>query len=115
MDAANFLKNVVRICNASGRCCECGCPLWEIWCKCYVKQTNESIDTIVKVVERWAEDHPVKTRLTEFLKMFPNVVTDVNGFPDPDPCKLDRENYRHARCDCRCEDCRRDYWLKEVE
>lgn len=26
----------------------------------------------MQIVEQWAKDHPVKTRQSEFLKMFPN-------------------------------------------
>lgn len=48
----------------------------------------------VKGVEEWAKEYPVKTRQTEFLKMFPNVPIRSDGYVDIAPCNLDAEVYR---------------------
>lgn len=37
---------------------------------------DETIERYVARVEQWAKDHPVKTRQSEFLKMFPNARID---------------------------------------
>lgn len=31
----------------------------------------ESIGEMISIVEQWSKDHPIKTRQSEFLKMFP--------------------------------------------
>lgn len=37
--------------------------------------STKSIEETVSKVEQWAKDNPVKTRQSEFLKMFPNAKT----------------------------------------
>lgn len=68
--------------------------------------------------EKWAAEHPVKTRQDEFLKMFPNAGME-DGIIKIDPCKVDTRNISHNGMVCDkydlCADCRRDYWLAAVE
>nr|DAI27220.1 MAG TPA: NADH-ubiquinone oxidoreductase [Caudoviricetes sp.] len=75
MDAVEFFKTANRLCKNQS----CGkCPV----CKegvCMAMNLVrldgglvESIEETVSKVEQWAKDHPVKTRKSEFLKMFPN-------------------------------------------
>ena len=75
MDAVEFFKTVNRLCkNQSG--CE-KCPIHENGMGCIVKSDDDSIKSIdetVSKVEQWAKDHPVKTRQSEFLRMFPNAM-----------------------------------------
>ena len=78
MDAVEFFKTVKRLCKNQG--CD-GCPV----CKnntCMVMlmariygASDESIEETISKVEQWAKDHPVKTRQSEFLKMFPNAAS----------------------------------------
>lgn len=35
----------------------------------------------VKAVQKWSDEHPLKTYLSEFLKNYPNVLLDDNGIP----------------------------------
>lgn len=73
-------------------------------------------EKMVSTVEQWAKEHPVKTRQSEFLKMFPNAKL-CEGLPLALPCHIDI-NVRDKNGDCRfkfCSDCRRAYWLQEVE
>lgn len=55
----------------------------------------------VKAVQRWSDEHPPKTYLTELLKSFPNTPLDYDGTPDSicpydlglmsiDDCRKDR-------------------------
>lgn len=76
MDAVEFFKTANRLCENQKSCN--GCPI----CKegmCMVRRmvilndkSIKSIEETVSIVEQWAKDHPVKTRKSEFLKMFPN-------------------------------------------
>ena len=69
----------------------------------------------VKFVERWAAAHPIKTRQSEFLKLFPGAdVGETDGWLTLNPCNV----YEKMRKECgipKCSDCRRKFWLAEVE
>ena len=78
----------------------------------------------VSIVEQWAKEHPVKTRQSEFLKMFPNAKRSSDGVLDICPLKIEPEKYKNAtpdkvciNCDTLrwCDECCRDFWLKEIE
>lgn len=111
MDAVIFVKTVNRLCK--NRACE-KCPIWEKG-TCMAGFGDYSVENIEKTilkVEQWAKDHPVKTRQSEFLKMFPNAdfCRDVINIL---PCIVEKGM---SKCcsDKRCEECRKDYWLTEV-
>ena len=76
---------------------------------------NPDIDTIKNNVDRvikWAKDHPVKTRQSELLKMFPNAPF-YRGVVSIPPCSIEKEMQGNClRSDCY--ECRRTYWLTEV-
>lgn len=114
MDAVEFFKTVNRLCGQG--CAKCPVCKKDI---CMVRRTAmlsnasvESIEEMVSKVEQWAKDHPVKTRQSEFLKMFPNadLCRDVINIL---PCSIEKEM---SKCcdDKKCEECRKDYWLTEV-
>lgn len=67
MDAVKFFKEAKRMCRVIN--CE-ECPFGGEECG-FISADN--IEEVIKEVEKWAEEHPVKTRQSEFLKMFPNV------------------------------------------
>lgn len=70
----------------------------------------------VKGVEEWAKEHPVKTRQTEFIKMFPNVQIRRDGYIDIAPCNLDKEIYEKcSKSSMKCDECYKKFWGKEVE
>lgn len=70
----------------------------------------------VKDVEKWAKEHPIKTRQTEFLKMFPNALMRFDGYLNVAPCVLDEEIYRKCseRSQMKCDKCYKDFWSKDV-
>lgn len=118
MDAVEFFKTVNRLCENQS-CREC--PV----CKegvCMVMNMVrldgglvESIEETISKVEQWAKDHPVKTRQSEFLKMFPDSRFDGNGVLCIEPCCIELSRYRFSECSKKdCENCRREYWLAEV-
>ena len=69
----------------------------------------------VKFVERWAAEHPAKTRQSEFLKLFPYArVKKANGLPIVSPCDLDVK--LAGKCEgIPCQECWKKFWLAEVE
>lgn len=118
MDAVEFLKTYRRMCSINA-CAKC--PLWvdeHYVCMMDGKvidkaQSDES--KVVSIVEQWAKDHPVKTRQSELLKMFPNANRDEDGTPYA--CPEIFEPGIKTKCDGNCNRCefKRDYWLQEVE
>ena len=67
----------------------------------------------VKFVERWDAEHPVKTRQSEFLKLFPNAQTDSGCL---NACTMDVFGNTGIDCNKRtCFECKKAFWLAEVE
>lgn len=79
-----------------------------------------SAEAVVEQVEQWAKEHPVKTRQSEFLKQWPDAEIGDDGYPSVAPCQLYKdmeEKDENGVCckNCGCAECRRDFWLKEIE
>ena len=113
MDAVEFLKQFNRMCNTYiyGRCAEC--PAYKYRCG---DEFDEQEEDGVSIVEQWAKEHPIKTRQSELLKMFPN--TDKNnGVLDFCPQRFGyfRGNSKCCESTTECAECKRDFWLKEIE
>lgn len=67
----------------------------------------------VKFVERWDAEHPVKTRQSEFLKLFSNAQTDSGCL---NACPMDVFGNTGIDCNKRtCFECKKAFWLAEVE
>lgn len=73
----------------------------------------------VKFVERWATAHPAKTRQSVFLEQYPEAKLKQDGVITI--CPLDvSAAYREKDGSCAirsgsCADCKRQFWLAEVE
>lgn len=118
MDAIKFVNEKVRMCNSMKQghtCTECrlhefiGCDFDGL-----VKQNK--VEEAVKRVEEWSKENPPKTRQSVFIKQYPQV-TIYNGVIGIRPCQL-VEGYTSDYCRCdesQCIQCRKEYWLQEVE
>lgn len=73
----------------------------------------------VEIVERWAKEHPKKTRQSEFLKMFPRASMTADGIiafcPDSMDSEFECPRKTRDNIDPICGECRGEYWLEEVE
>lgn len=74
---------------------------------------------VVEIVEKWSEQHPRRTRQSVFLEQWPEAELDTNGAVAICPTILSSE-YRSANKRCKhpgtaCSDCRREFWMQEVE
>lgn len=123
MDAVEFLKEKSRMCNTFNLCDGGGyketCKLYKEGLTC-ADYTNDYPEEAVEIVERWAKEHPRKTRQSEFLKMFPRASMASNGTIDFCPNSFDEEfacpeKGKIGRAECECPDCRKKYWLEEVK
>lgn len=124
MDALEYEKARIRMCRTmvlkEGGCV--ACPLYDgLRNRCWLAAsaiTNPDIDTIETHVDRvikWAKDHPVKTRQSEFLRMFPDAIRDGTGLVSICPKKV-CTTYQNAKycVEKRCGICRQEFWLAEV-
>ena len=113
MDAVEFLKALGRLCN--NYLCGDNCPLID---SCD-DESDDGYVRKVQIVEKWAKEHPVKTRQSEFLKQCPEADISDDGLPSIAPCQLD-VRLIHGKSQEACEDrgvcnkCRRDFWLREI-
>ena len=121
MDAVEFLKTLSRMCNCE--CCNCEfrkrlsvfetCTSW--------RKTHP--DEAVAIVEKWAKEHPIKTRQSVFLEQYPEAKILKDGAIVICPLavsaayreKMEKDgscaNLRFGACD----KCRKAFWLAEVE
>lgn len=116
MDAAVYVKTLFRMCKSYPVCG--GCPL-KSKDGCIAMMFGD-MEKAVPIVEQWAKDHPLKTRQSEFLKMFPNakfpnaktdggvIIFCPRGFLP----KGEAETYCEKHDECI--ECCKDYWLAEV-
>ena len=64
-----------------------------------------------EIILKWCEEHPIKTRQSEFLEMFPNAKI-INGVVTICPKNVETT----LGCSMKsCEKCSREYWLAEVD
>lgn len=114
MDAVKFIEERNRMCESFGDKCV-GCPANKVGLSCAVDiQSTLDATAQIAIVEEWSAAHPHKTRQSEFLKQWPNVLVHSDGVLDVYPCILEKTR----RCDKRnegCTKCRHEFWMEEVE
>lgn len=114
MDAMKFIEERYRMCdyyrggNARSGCAEC--PVFQM-CVPARSVTAEYI----AAVEKWSKEHPRKTRQDVFLEQWPEAEL-VDGIIDINPCRLVAAIRLGPECHKTfCYDCRREFWMQEVE
>lgn len=75
---------------------------------------REFPDKANEIILRWCKEHPIKTRQSEFLKMFPNAKIDNCGTSILCPQWVDKDFKCNRQRLC-CTECRKKYWLAEVD
>lgn len=110
MDAIEFVRERNRMCRSFSDCSNC--PADRNTC-C---DTFEWQEELVAIVEKWSAEHPLKTRQSEFLKQFPYAEC-FNGIMIICPKVVDTSFSCALSVDenITCPDCRRKFWLQEVE
>ena len=105
IDALEFIKAIKQMLSAGANN-----STVQKYISAYKKNDCEGM---VKAAEQWAAEHPVKTRQSEFLKLFPNAQTDSGCL---NACPMDVFGNTGIDCNKRtCFECKKEFWLAEVE
>lgn len=123
-DLLRFFKGHNCLNGNDEKCKECGFSYYNIngtkYCGDFMFQ---HFDKANEIVLKWCDEHPIKTRQSEFLKLFPNAETDTSGVIMIAPCGVNRTLYDvdgyYDKCKRAieygsCEKCRKEYWNEEV-
>ena len=107
MDAVECMKAVTRMLKSGTIDCAIQ--------KYISAQKKNDYEGMVEAAEQWAAEHPAKTRQSEFLKQWPEArINDADGLPMASPCDLDGK--LAGKCEgIPCPECRKAFWLAEVE
>lgn len=125
MDAVTYIKEYKRMCEYfdskenPARACE-GCPLEWLPNGCHMIEIADNAEKCVTAVEQWANEHPVKTRQSEFLKMFPEASVLYDEYLNICPAQISSECRDKKTGGCYdpgmdCGKCKRDFWLTEIK
>ena len=112
MDAVKFLEELKRMCENIGDCGNCPAHFQRSgFFACKLEHIPESyedfaFDDLVSFVEKWSAEHPVKTRLQDFMEKHPNAMVKRNGLPPFMPTWL-------GYCSKSCHSCERQPTDKE--
>lgn len=122
MDAVKFIQERNRMCKSFDDGCK-GCPAFNA-CEdgiCCAVDQRSTLDVTAQIamVEEWSAAHPRKTRQSVFLEQYPETQIDTNGVLGVCPAPM-FHSHRMDGGGCidfnkNCTDCRREFWMQEVE
>ena len=117
MDAIKFVKEYLRMCGKFSGCEECPAFMTDFCTVNVEEQSQETAGEVVRVVEEWSAAHPRKTRQSMFLEQWPNARPADDGVLTFCPKRFDFHISCLAECHSlkKCSDCRREFWMQEVE
>lgn len=113
----NFLKEWERMCDSS----HCTCQMCCLYKMADTGSCHTAMRTmpkqVISEVQKWSDTHLIKTRQTEFLKLFPNARMRHRDkdYLVLDVCPAGLDNSFSCEDDITCADCQKDYWLQEVD
>ena len=113
MDVLKFFSEFRRMCKSSSDCTKC---------QYHGDKCDNAIELFgktVATVEKWSQEHPCKTRQSNLLEMFPTARLDCHGVLVVCPVNIDVSNRADdgacANLNIGCDECRREFWMQEVE
>lgn len=112
MDVTKFFSEFRQMCKSSNDCAKCQYH----GDKC--DNAIELFEKTVAMVEQWSSKHSRKTRQSVFLEQWPEAKIK-DGVLQLCPCTISA-SHRNAQGNCatmhrQCSDCRREFWMQEVE
>lgn len=115
MDAVKFIAERNRMCDSFETCSMCPASTFS----CNVLREIQENPAIVSIVEQWSKENPRKTRQSMFLKQWPEAAIDSYGVLNlcPTPISKSHRNIygKCAHAGVKCDKCRREFWMQEVE
>lgn len=118
MDAVKFIEERNRMCKTHWECQ--GCPAVRKGGSCLFDATTGAAPAEqIEFLKEWSAAHPRRTRQSVFLEQYPEASISEHGVLLVCPCPISA-SHRNANGGCatigrRCDDCRKEYWLQEVE
>lgn len=104
------IYDYARMCKFYKNCDYCALAKTTAICQVFIE---EHPDEANEIILKWCEEHPVETRQSKFLKMFPNASIGYNDCLEITHCDIDRNLYTNESCATRdCEKCCEEYWLE---
>ena len=122
MDTVKFIEERRRMCKSFDDGCN-GCPAFNACdnnlCCAVGNESKMDATAQIAIVEEWSAAHPRKTRQSVFLEQYPETSIDAYGIIQICPVVIS-STHRDSNGDCEdpeqiCVDCRREFWMKEVE
>lgn len=105
MDAVKFVEERRRMFTVTG-----ANPKYSLF------NLSNRAEDVVKEVEAWSAAHPRKTRQSVFLEQYPQADIDNTGLLILCPKRISADIRVTADCLRQgCTDCRREFWMQEVE
>lgn len=121
MDAVKFIKERARMCDSLFGCEGCPANSQENGLgECFVGiKSKYAPEQQIEIVDKWSKEHPRKTRQSVFLEQYPEAIVGDDGVLRVCPSPIfpsDRSAYNGCvRPNSLCSDCRREFWMQEVE
>lgn len=122
MEFIDFSKQLYRMCESTKPCEICrlrrkdGCLVDIPLNRVNGSFNDKQLARIEEIVEKWAAEHPIETRQSEFLKMFPDAKKGADEVLIFCPKNFSPKDTNAVHCHRHgCEECRKSYWLAEVQ
>ena len=88
------IYNYARLCASFEKCNQC---VLLKFCADQRNMFSNDIDKANEIILKWCEEHPIKTRQSEFLKLCPNAPKDENDIIAIPSCTVE-EGYAIDNC-----------------
>ena len=102
MDAVEFVRNYRKMLKKRGF-------------GLLINSDENTPEEIVAETEKWAAAHPVKTRQSVFLEQWPKCPMDDDGVVGTCPRNVEKNYICDLNRSAGCPDCRREFWMQEME
>lgn len=116
MDALEFLKEWQRMLESDSA--SRAYLVTDGDCIIVLPMSDEELQKRVATVEQWSKEHPLKTRQSVFLEQYPEAELGKNGVLRVCPAPISPKYRNDGRCATfarGCVECRKEYWMHEVE
>ena len=104
------IYDFARMCKFYKNCNDCALAKSTAICQVFIE---EHPDKANEIILKWCKEHPIETRQSKFLEIFPNVALVGEAI---NICPREIDNKYSADCTkSSCYDCKNFYWLAEID